>query len=455
MNPEIFREYDIRGIADSDIPSSDAQLIGKAYGTIIHNNGGSRVIVGRDNRVSGPRILKALMDGILSTGINITFIGEVSTPLLYYAVSKLECEGGISVTASHNPPEFNGFKVLVGKSAIYGEAIQQIRKVAEKGEFAKGKGAMQSKDLEEQYLNEIASLVHFTSPQKKLKVVIDAGNAMASDLAPRLLKKIGLEPICLFCEKDPSFPNHMPDPVDEKNVKDLQKTVLSEKADLGVAFDGDSDRVGVVDDKGRLIYGDRLLAILAQDALKRNPGGKVIFEVKCSQALPEWVEKHGGKPIMWKTGHSLIKAKMKEENALIAGEMSGHMFFTEKWYGFDDALLAAAKIIEIAANSQKKLSELVDAIPSYHSSPEIRIDCPDNKKAGVVAKISKKYKKLFPNSITIDGIRIIFPRQDGWALVRQSNTQPKLILRFEAKNAQGLKKLEEKILPEVRSLISE
>ncbi|MFH1391436.1 MAG: phosphomannomutase/phosphoglucomutase [Candidatus Diapherotrites archaeon] len=450
MNPEIFREYDIRGIADIDLPDSDAELIGKAYATLIHNNGGKVVVLGKDNRVSGPRIIEALKKGILSTGINIIFIGEIPTPLLYYAVHKLDSDGGISVTASHNPPEFNGFKVLIGKEAIHGEKIQEIRKIAESGGFVKGKGTIEEKFLDDIYLNEIVSNVTLG---KKLKVVIDAGNAMASELAPKLLQKLGLDPICLFCEKDSSFPNHQPDPVQEKNVQDLKKKVLEEQADLGIAFDGDVDRIGVLDEKGNLIYGDKLLGIFSEDLLKRKPGSKIIFEVKCSQSLEEWIKEKGGIPIMWKTGHSLIKAKMKEENALLAGEMSGHMFFTENWYGFDDALLAAVKIIEIISHSDKKLSEIVGEMPEYVSSPEYRVECPDNKKGIVVKAMVDKYKKLYPKSVTIDGIRVVF--DDGWALVRQSNTQSKLILRFEAKTKKKLEEIESIIKPEVEKLIKE
>ncbi|MCR4334934.1 MAG: phosphomannomutase/phosphoglucomutase [archaeon] len=450
MNPEIFREYDIRGIADTELPDTDAELIGKAYGTLIHNNGGSVVVLGKDNRISGPRIFEALKKGILSTGINIIFIGEIPTPLLYYAVHKLDMDGGISVTASHNPPEFNGFKVLIGKEAIYGEKIQEIYKVAESGKFAVGEGTIEEKFLDDIYLDEIVSNVKIV---KKLKVVIDAGNAMASELAPKLLKQLGLDPICLFCEKDSSFPNHQPDPVQEKNVLDLKKKVLEEKADLGIAFDGDVDRIGVLDEKGNLIYGDKLLGVFSEDLLKRKPGSKIIFEVKCSQSLDEWIRKKGGVPIMWKTGHSLIKAKMKEENAVLAGEMSGHMFFTENWYGFDDALLAAAKILEIVSHSGKKLSEIVGQMPEYVSSPEYRVECPDNKKGIVVKAMTDKYKKLYPKSVTIDGIRIIFDY--GWALVRQSNTQSKIILRFEAKTKQNLEEIKSVIMPEVEELIKE
>lgn len=450
MNPEIFREYDIRGIAETDLKTEDMELIGKAYGTLIHNNGGKTVVVGKDNRESGPRILEALKKGILSTGINIIFIGEISTPLLYYAVHKLDADGGISVTASHNPPKFNGFKVMIGKEAIFGEKIRELGKLAESGKFVKGEGNFEEKDLEEQYLEEIVSN---TKIGKKPKIVIDAGNGMASEIAPKLMKKLGMEVTCLFCKKDSSFPNHIADPTQEKNMKDLMQKVLEEKADFGIAYDGDVDRIGVVDEKGTLIFGDQLLGVFSQDILQRIPGGKIIFEVKCSQALEEFIKDKGGHPIMWKTGHSLIKAKMKEEKAVLAGEMSGHMFFTENWYGFDDALLASAKLIEIYSKSNKELSEIIGEMPKYVSTPELRIDCPEEKKEKVVQIITEKYRKLYPKSVTIDGIRIIF--ENGWGLVRKSNTQPKIILRFEAKTKEELEKIESAIRSEVEKLIKE
>lgn len=448
MNQEIFREYDIRGIAATDLKTEDIELIGKAYGTLIHNSGGETVIVGNDNRESSPRILEALKKGILSTGINIIYIGEIPTPLLYYAVHKLDADGGISVTASHNPPKFNGFKVMIGKEAIFGEKIKEIGKLAESGKFVSGKGSYEEKSLDETYLEEIVSIVKIS---RKPKFVIDAGNGMASEIAPKLFEKLGLNPTCLFCEKDSRFPNHIADPTQEKNMKDLREKVLEEKAEFGIAFDGDVDRIGVVDEQGTLIFGDKLLGVFAKDVLQRNPGGKVIFEVKCSQALEEWIKENNGIPIMWKTGHSLIKAKMKEEKAVLAGEMSGHMFFTENWYGFDDALLAAAKLIEIISKSGKKVSEIINEMPSYVSSPELRVDCEDKKKESVVKKMTEKYKEKYPESVTIDGIRI--KMENGWALVRKSNTQPKIILRFEAKNNEELDKIMQLIKPEVEALI--
>ncbi len=449
MNPEIFREYDIRGIADIDLDDKTVELVGRAYGAIVAKGGGKKVAVGRDNRKSGPRILKALLRGIALTGIDVIYIGEIPTPLLYYAVHKLNVDGGISVTASHNPPQFNGFKVMLGKDAIYGQAIQEIRKVAEGGNFAvaqKGKkGKLVKKSLDAKYLKEIKSHVKIG---RKLNVVIDAGNGMASVLAPKLLKKMCKTLTCLCCKKNSSYPFHQPDPAEEKNILDLRKKLLEKKADIGIAFDGDADRIGVLDENGAMIYGDKLLGLFASDLLVRQRGAKIIFEVKCSQGLADWIEANGGVPIMWKTGHSLIKAKMKEENAALAGEMSGHMFFTENWYGFDDALLAAAKIIEILSKSGKKMSELVSEMPSYASSPEYRFDFADSEKFDFVGR-AKQHFSQGHKVIDIDGVRVIFEK--GWALLRASNTQPKLILRFEGKTLQDMEEIREKFLLEIEA----
>ncbi len=446
MNPEIFREYDIRGIAEKDIDNETAEMIGRAYGTIIHNRGGKKIAVGRDNRKSGRRITKAFLKGLLSTGVNVVFIGEIPTPLLYYAVHKLDADGGVSVTASHNPPEFNGFKIMAGKDAIYGEAIQELRKIIEGGSFfaAKKKGRLKKKSMDAQYVAEIKSTVKIG---KKLKVVIDAGNGMASDLAPKILRSMSGKLACLYCKKISSYPNHAPDPTQERNILDLRERVLKEKADIGIAFDGDADRIGVLDEKGNQVYGDKLLGIFAADLLKREKGAEIIFEVKCSQALDEWVREKGGKPLMWKTGHSLIKAKMKEDNAALAGEMSGHMFFTEKWYGFDDALLAAARLMGIVSNSGKRLGEMVAEMPQYATSPEYRVDFADSGKFAFVEE-AKNYFKGKYDAIDVDGVRVLYP--NGWALLRASNTQPKLILRFEGKTKRDLEEIEKGFLAEIK-----
>ncbi len=489
MNPEIFREYDIRGL-NEELDDDTAGRIGMAYGTIIRksfaakktsaNRDGKKsentkpgpgnlfptVAVGMDNRASSPAIAQALIRGITSTCVNVVFVGEVTTPELYYAVHKLDMDGGINVTGSHNPPQYNGFKVLVGRDAIFGKAIQQIRKIAEskkffdppaqakKSEKAKGKngkagktlsggemhGNVGEKNIDAIYLQEIASKVKVP---RKLKVVVDAGNGMASELGPALLRMLGCDVIELYCEKIPGYPNHIPDPSQEKNVAELKRQVVAQKADIGIAFDGDVDRLGVVDEKGSLLYGDRLLGVLAKRALGEKPGAKIVFEVKCSQALGEYIRSLGGKPIMWKTGHSLIKAKMKEEGAALGGEMSGHMFFALGWYGFDDALLAAAKVIEIVAQSKKKVSEIASEMPIYASSPEYRIDFPDPEKFTFVEK-AKKYFSKKHKVVAIDGCRVVFDY--GWALIRASNTQPKLIIRMEGNDSAALGLVKEEFL---------
>lgn len=449
MNTDIFREYDIRGIADTDLTDEVAESIGKAVGTLVKrafsNKVSPDIVVGCDNRLSSPRLFNALKKGILSTGVSIIFIGEVTTPMLYYSVNKLKAEGGISVTASHNPPEYNGFKVLVGQEAIFGEQIQEIKNLIEKKDFEKGEGEYAEMNIEKQYTQDIASRI---SLGRKLRVVADAGNGMASDFAPAILEKIGCEVIPLYCKKDPAFPNHPADPVKEENMCDLIATVKKEKADLGFGFDGDSDRIGLVDEKGNLIYGDIILALLSQDLLTRHPGAKIIFEVKCSQALGDWITAKGGEPIMWKTGHSLIKAKMRDEGALLAGEMSGHMFFAENWFGVDDAILAAAKIAEIVSKSGETLSELVSKIPDYSSSPEYRVDFADAEKFAFVEKAKKHFSEKY-KTITIDGVRVVF--ENGWGLIRASNTGPKLILRFEGKSKKDLENIKKIMISEIES----
>ncbi|MEM4256971.1 MAG: phosphomannomutase/phosphoglucomutase [Candidatus Diapherotrites archaeon] len=446
MNKEIFREYDIRGIADKELTNEVVEKIGKAYGTIIKKKGGKEIIVGNDNRTSSKRITKKLIEGIISTGVNVIKIGQSTTPQLYFAVNFLKKDGGVNVTGSHNPPEYNGFKVLVGNDAIHGKEIQELREIAEKEEFVKGKGKIKKKSIEKTYLKEIVKRVKV---KRKVKLVIDAGNGMASELAPKLFEMLGCETTKLFCEKIENYPNHIPDPSQEKNVKELQKKVVEEKAELGIAFDGDVDRIGIVDEKGNLIFGDKLLGILAKKELEKKPGAKIIMEVKCSQGLEEWIKNLGGIPIIWKTGHSLIKAKMREEKAILAGEMSGHMFFANDWYGFDDALLAAAKVIEIVSSTSKKVSELVEEQPKYFASPEYRVDFSDKEKFEFVEKAKKHFSKNY-KVIDIDGARVLF--ENGWALIRASNTQPKLIIRMEGKTKQDLEQITKNFVSELNKI---
>jgi phosphomannomutase/phosphoglucomutase len=427
MNVNIFREYDIRGIADTDLNDADVTIIGKSLGTYYAKHGAKSVVVGQDVRTTSPRIAAALTAGLNSAGIDVVRIGMVPTPAMYYAVHAWNMDGGVAVTGSHNPVEFNGFKMNLGKGSIYGAMIQEIRAIAESGKFATGAGSVSERDVLAEYN---AVLRKKNSLARPLKVVIDAGNGCAGPHAPGFFRDMGCTVEELYTEPDGRFPNHLPDPTVPALIKDLVARVTASGADLGIGYDGDADRVGLVDNTGRVVWGDQLLAIAAADLLSRKPGAKVIFEVKCSQAVSEWVTKHGGVPILWKTGHSLIKAKMKEEGALLAGEMSGHMFFAEDWYGFDDALYASARLAGIVAASGKSLAQLVDELPKYHSTPELRFECDDTAKFDVVARVVAHFRKEH-EVIDVDGARILFG--DGWGLVRASNTQPVLVARFEAR----------------------
>lgn len=438
LNPEIFREYDIRGLVNKEITEEFAETLGKAFGTYIKKG---TVTVGGDVRQSTVSYKKALIKGLLSAGINIIDVGICPTPALYFSIYHFRTDGGIMITASHNPKEYNGFKLCIREAqALYGKEIQKIRAVMERGKFLKGKGSLKKKEIIPDYIEDISSRIRLS---KKIKVVIDAGNGNAGNVAPELLKKIGCDVTCLYCELDGNFPNHIPDPVNIENIKELIRKVKELKADLGVGYDGDCDRIGAVDDKGNVVWGDKLLALFSRELLKEKPKSKIIFEVKCSQALEEDIKAHDGIPIMWKTGHSLIKAKMRKEKALLAGEMSGHMFFADNYYGYDDAIFASCKLIELLSKTNKKFSELLASLPYYYATPEIRINCSDNEKFKIIKKLKEYFKKKF-KIIDVDGVRVIF--KDGWGLVRASNTQPKIILRFEAKTKPALKEIKSIIL---------
>lgn len=431
FNQSIFREYDIRGIAGTDLTEENVEILGKAYAKFIqrkrkHNT----VVVGRDGRVSGKAFSHALIDGITSCGINVIDIGEVPTPVLYFALNTMKVDGGIMITASHNPKEYNGFKVGVGKTTIYGEDIQKLRRVAEKGDFPKAKGAVTitKMDIVPKY---IARVVKGINLKRKLKVVVDAANGVGGVVAVPLYEKLGCEVIPLYCDVDGTFPNHHADPTVEANLKDLKKAVKKHKADLGIAFDGDVDRIGGCDENGKMLWGDRLLALFAEHILKDKPGATIMGEVKCSRSFYEYVEKKGGRAIMWRTGHSHIKSAMKEFDAELAGEMSGHIFFKHRWYGFDDAIYSGARLLEIVAAGRKPLSAHLAKIPERVITPEIMFSCPDAKKFDVVARAVDHFKNEMKLEVnTIDGARIEFA--DGWGLLRASNTSPKLVMRVEA-----------------------
>lgn len=437
LNPDIFREYDIRGQADADLTDDAVHLLGRAFGTRALESGADRCVVGRDIRLSGPRIRKALVDGLVSTGIGVVDIGVVPTPVYYFSLFHLNISAGMMITASHNPPPENGFKISLGKTTIHGDAIRSLRMLAESGRFRTGNGTVMETDVIPAYVAVCRSKVKIPS---KLKVVFDSGNGTAGILLERLFAGTPVEPVFLNLQPDGTFPVHPPDPTVPKNMQQLTDKVLELKADCGIGFDGDSDRVGATDELGRLVYADKLLGILARDIVARRPGSTVVFDVKCSQGLVEYLQSIGAQPLMWMTGHSLVKAKLKEVGGPIAGEMSGHIFIADDYYGFDDALFATLRLLRIIASTGRTLSDLAAEIPAYENTPEIRVGCPEHLKARVVTELRDYFRKEY-EVIDIDGARVVFP--DGWGLVRASNTQAILVLRFEARTKERLEAIRE------------
>lgn len=432
MNRQIFRTYDIRGIAETDLTDSVVERIARAYGTFLPGNAGT-VGIAMDVRISSPRIKNAFIRGLLMTGRNVIDFGEIPTPLLYFAVHRNNLDGGVQITGSHNPKDYNGMKILVGKETIFGPDIQHLRDIIESGTFRSGNGSCTTQDTIEDYLQYVRGRVQLGD--RRLHIVFDAGNGTTGPVIRSLFKQVPCSFEILFEEPDGTFPNHLADPTVPAFLSDLIQRVGSANADAGIGFDGDGDRIGAIDEKGRIIWGDKLLAIYAKTVLEEHPGASIICEVKCSLGLLEYVKEKGGNPLMWKTGHSLIKAKMKEVHAPLAGEMSGHMFFADNYFGYDDAIFAALRLTEILSLSKKPLSALADEIPSYIATPEIRIDCPDTRKFEVVADVKELFSKRRP-VIDVDGVRVSFP--DGWGLLRASNTQPVLVLRFEASTESAL-----------------
>ncbi len=444
MRREIFREYDIRGIAGKDLTQETVEMLGLGIGTMLRREGRRRITVGRDCRPSSDSFRDALIAGLTATGISAIDIGVVPTPLLYYSIVHLESEGGVMITGSHNPPEYNGFKTCLGTDSVYGEQIQKIYALIEAQDFEHGAGSVSTADVMTPYRQYILDQIHL---RRTVRVAVDCGNGTACLMAPGLLAALGCEVTKLYCEMDGNFPNHHPDPTVVENLADLQSAVKSSKLELGIAFDGDADRIGIIADDGRIIWGDLLLALYAREILKSKPGATFIAEVKCSMNLFRDVEKHGGRAIMWKTGHSLIKAKMKQEKAVLAGEMSGHMFFADRYFGYDDAIYAACRILELQANSPIPLSRMLADIPPTCVTPEIRVQCDDEKKFGVVEKVKSHFQQDH-EVIDVDGARILFPR--GWGLVRASNTQDVLVMRFEAETQADLDKMREEVEKQVR-----
>jgi phosphomannomutase/phosphoglucomutase len=449
MNPGIFREYDIRGIVGEDIQEEDVIDIGKAYGSLLHLQGRKKISVGRDCRKTSDRFSQLFIQGIVSTGLDVVDIGTCPTPVLYFSIHHLKLDGGAMVTASHNPPEYNGFKLMSGQDSIHSDGLQDIRRIVEKKEYAKGNGKMTRADLITPYK---AVLLENISINKKIRIGIDAGNGTGGITALPVLKDLGCEVHDIFCDLDGSFPNHEADPTQKKNLKDLISLVQNKGLDLGVGYDGDADRIGVVDKNGQVIYGDQLMVIYAREILERKPGATFISEVKCSMVMYDDIRKHGGNAIMWRTGHSLIKKKMKEENAELAGEMSGHMFFKDRYFGFDDALYATCRLLEIMADTGLGVDELIQDLPKTFTTPELRVDCPDEIKFDVVKKIVAHYRAK-QEIIDIDGLRAVY--DDGWGLVRASNTQPALVLRFEALTLERMDEIQQEIQSTLNQIIKE
>ncbi len=435
INREVFRAYDIRGIVDRDFDPEWVEALGRACGTWFKSQGWDKAVVGHDCRHSSPEYQSRMAKGLASCGLDVLTLGLVPTPVFYFAAKTLGYQAGVMVTASHNPPEFNGFKVWAGETTAHSEQVQDIYEAMAKGEFATGAGKISQHDMVPGYLDALSSQARIT---RRVKVVVDGGNGTGGLITAELLRRVGCEVVELYCEPDGDFPNHHPDPVVEKNMLDLRKKVLEVGAACGIGLDGDNDRIGVVDETGRLMYGDQLLAIYARRMLKDFPGAMVIGEVKCSHLLYKDIAAHGGQPLMWKTGHSLIKAKMKETGATLAGEMSGHMFFADRYHGFDDATYAALRIAEILSAEDTPLSRMLADWPRTHNTPEIRVDCPEAIKFDIVRKAQEHFARTREVN-TVDGARILFP--DGWGLVRASNTQPVLVLRFEAESEKRLAEL--------------
>jgi len=436
----IFREYDIRGLVGPEITPDTASRIARAYAAFLRQANVADVVVGRDNRGSSPALRDAVVDALAASGCRVTDIGTVITPVFYFARVHWTIDGGVMITASHNPPQFNGFKLAHGFATLYGDQIQRIRALAEQGTVVTGPGAVTDRDIVPAYLAMLREKL--VLGPRRLKVVVDCGNGTAGFVAPQALAQLGCEVIPLYCDPDPAFPHHHPDPVDPKNLADLITAVRAAHADVGIAFDGDGDRIGVVDEQGTILWGDTLMILFWREILPKYPGAVGIVEVKCSQALYDEIARLGGRPMFYKTGHSLIKAKMKELGAVFTGEMSGHMFFADEYFGYDDAVYAAGRLLRILSHTDRPLSALIADVPRYYATPEVRVECADDVKFDVVRRISEEFKRTH-NVIDIDGARVLF--EDGWGLIRASNTQPALVVRAEATTAAGLQAIKRTI----------
>lgn len=431
VNKYIFREYDIRGKVNDDFPPEVVLNLGKAFGTFIKRSGGQEIALSGDVRLSTPSLIEQFKVGVLSTGVDVINIGILPTPVNYYSMFKLDVAGAVQITGSHNPPEFNGFKMSRNKKSVFGESIQDLREIIEKEDFERGEGDEAPYNILRDYKKMISSKINL---DKKLKVVLDCGNAAGAVCAPEIFRNFNIDLEELYCDVDGTFPNHHPDPTVKKNLKDLIEKMKTGRFDVGIAFDGDADRIGVVDEKGDVIWADQLMALFLPEII--SPGDEILFDVKCSKSLEEMITKYGGKPIMWKTGHSLVKQKMLELNCKFGGEMSGHIFFADDYFGYDDGIYVAARLLQTLSGSSKALSELTDELPKFFSTPEMRLEAKSDEDKFKISEIAVKYFTDNYNCSTVDGVRINF--DEGWGLVRASNTQPVIVCRFEATSVEKM-----------------
>ena len=445
INKYIFREYDIRGKVKDDFPPEVVLNLGKAFGTFIKRSGGQEIALSGDVRLSTPSLIEQFKVGVLSTGIDVINIGILPTPVNYYSMFKLDVAGAVQITGSHNPPEFNGFKMSLNKKSVFGESIQDLREIIEKEDFERGEGDEAPYNILRDYKKMISSKINL---DKKLKVVLDCGNAAGAVCAPEIFRNFNIDLEELYCDVDGIFPNHHTDPTVKKNLNDLIEKMKTGRFDVGIAFDGDADRIGVVDEKGDVIWADQLMALFLPEII--SPGDEILFDVKCSKSLEEMITKYGGKPIMWKTGHSLVKQKMLELDCKFGGEMSGHIFFADDYFGYDDGIYVAARLLQTLSSSSKTLSELTDELPKYFSTPEMRLEAKSDEDKFRISEIAVKYFTDNYNCSTVDGVRINF--DEGWGLVRASNTQPVIVCRFEATSVEKMDEYKNLVLSKLNEI---
>ena len=445
INKYIFREYDIRGKVKDDFPPDVVLNLGKAFGTFIKRSGGQEIALSGDVRLSTPSLIEQFKVGVLSTGIDVINIGILPTPVNYYSMFKLDVAGAVQITGSHNPPEFNGFKMSLNKKSVFGDSIQDLREIIEKEDFERGEGDEAPYNILRDYKKMISSKINL---DKKLKVVLDCGNAAGAVCAPEIFRNFNIDLEELYCDVDGIFPNHHPDPTVKKNLNDLIEKMKTGRFDVGIAFDGDADRIGVVDEKGDVIWADQLMALFLPEII--SPGDEILFDVKCSKSLEEMITKYGGKPIMWKTGHSLVKQKMLELDCKFGGEMSGHIFFADDYFGYDDGIYVAARLLQTLSSSSKTLSELTDELPKYFSTPEMRLEAKSDEDKFRISEIAVKYFTDNYNCSTVDGVRINF--DEGWGLVRASNTQPVIVCRFEATSVEKMDEYKNLVLSKLNEI---